>query len=117
MGFTETMKKAGQAVKKSVSEVTDALKSEYKKGQLKNELSEIYKTLGEVRYAELISGGEITEESVELCKEITRVKNQLKNLEKDDDNVNKCKVCAKKLPDNITYCPYCGTKTEEKEEK
>ncbi len=115
MGFKETVKRSCASVKRSVTGFADNVKSEYKKGQLKNELSELYETLGQVRYEELLAGGEVTEESARLCEEIARLKSEIESLEREETKENACKVCGKRLPNDITYCPYCGSKTEDKE--
>ncbi len=115
MGFKEQFKRSCSGIKKTVSGFTDTVKLEYKKGQLKNELSELYETLGQVRYSEILDGGVPSDESARLCEEIARVKAELDALEVKEPEANKCAVCGKKLPDDISYCPYCGTKTENKD--
>ena len=115
MGFKEQLKRSYKGVKGSVSGFTNNIKLEYKKGQLKNELSELYETLGQVRYAEIIDGGDVTDESVKLCNEIARISAEIKALESKNikDNEFMCTTCNKNLPNEVSYCPYCGTKKEE----
>lgn len=118
MGFKEGFKKACATVKDAACGFADTVKQEYKKGQLKNELSELYETLGQVRYGELLDGGQSSEESLKLCEEIARVKAEIEAFQAHEDDVNEvnlCKKCGKKLPDDISYCPYCGEKTNEEE--
>ena len=118
MGIKEGFKKACNTVKDAACGFADTVKQEYKKGQLKNELLELYETLGQVRYGEMLEGGEPSEESIKLCEEIARVKAELEVLETTDEAPNEenlCKNCGKKLPDDISFCPYCGEKTNEKE--
>lgn len=118
MGIKEQLKKSCSSVKKTVTEFTDSVKNEYKKGKLKDELSEMYQTLGEIRYSELINDTAANAETAHICEEITRIKTELENLkpaENDENEENKCSVCNKKIPNDISYCPYCGTKTENKE--
>lgn len=115
MSFKEQFKRSCDSVKRTVNGFTDTVKNEYKKGQLKNELSELHETLGKVRYAEILAGGEPTEESGKLCEEISRIIAELDELDVKQPKENKCAVCGKKLPYDVSYCPYCGTKTEDKD--
>ena len=113
MSFKEQLKKSYKGIKSSAKGLADSVKLEYKKGQLKNELSQLYETLGQVRYAELLDDCETTDESIKLCTEIGRVTAENNELSSIGADQKKCKVCKKKLPLDITYCPYCGTKVEE----
>ena len=118
MGIKEVFGKVYDGVKEAVTGFTDTAKLEYKKGQLNNELSELYETLGKVRFSEMLEGGTPTEESARLCEEIARVKAELTELEAEDTKEQKencCTVCGKKIPKNISYCPYCGSETKDKE--
>ena len=115
MGIKDSIIKAYSSAKSAACGFADTVKSEYKKGQLKNELEELYETLGQVRYSEMLEGGETSEESVKLCEEIARVKSELAVFDtpkNEDPTNNLCAFCGKKLPNSITYCPYCGEKTK-----
>ena len=113
MSFKEQVKRSCKGVKNSVNEFANNVKVEYRKGQLKNELSELYETLGKVRFAEILDGGTVTEESAKLCEEIARVSSEIKALENKKEDKSRCLTCDKVLSSGLVYCPYCGTKIEE----
>ena len=118
MGIKDGFKKACGTVKDAACGFADTVKQEYKKGQLKNELSGLYETLGQIRYVEITEGTGSSEESLKVCEEISRVTSEIDALGADisqDRDEGKCAFCGKKLPPDITYCPYCGEKTKKKE--
>ncbi len=116
MSFKDKIKSSLSGFKVTVATTADVFKNEYKKGQLKKELSALFETLGQVRYGEILDGGAPSEESARLCEEIARLKAEIKELEVKEEAENRCSSCKKKLPEDISYCPYCGTKQEEKDE-
>jgi len=118
MGIKETFKKACSEVKSTAKKVSDSVKNEYKRNQLQNELDEMYKTLGKIRFLEMAEKTENTEDSEKLFDEISRLLSELEILADRQVKTKACEVCGKELPENIVYCPYCGTEIiEEKADK
>lgn len=115
MGFKDGFKRACGTVKDAACGFADTVKQEFKKGQLKNELEELYETLGQIRYNEILNGNEASEETIKIFEEISRIKAELDALDvsvNNEKDENKCAFCGKKLPTDVTYCPYCGEKTK-----
>ena len=113
MGIKDQLYKVCGEIKASAVKISDSVKSEYKLTQLKNELDEMYLTLGKVRYAELTSTDDSSDETKRLCDEITRLLDEIKVKENKKVNKNICPVCGKEISDDVSFCPFCGAQVAE----
>ena len=111
MGFKETLKRSYQVVKESAIKLGGELKHEHKRSTLENELDEMYKTLGMLRYTELTDKESLLTETKRIISEIDRIKSELTLLE--SKRSNKCPVCGKESRKGNDFCPYCGAKLKE----
>ena len=112
MSFKDAIKKTYSDIKRGTVKVADEIKAEYKKAQLNKELDEMYRTLGRIRYTELIEETDAEDETTKIVVEIGRIERELSVFGAAADNEGKCPVCGKKIGKG-EYCPYCGVKHSE----
>lgn len=112
MSFKDAIKKTYSDIKRGTAKVAEDIKAEYKRSQLVKELDEMYRTLGRIRYTELIDDAEAEDETTKVAIEIGRLERELEAYSSSADRINKCPVCGKKI-EKGEYCPYCGAKHSE----
>lgn len=111
MGFKETLKRSYNTVKESAIKLGGELKLEHKRSLIEKDLDEMYKTLGMIRYTEVVEDDELSDETECVILEIERLKAELELL-KHNKRI-KCPVCGKVSQKEHDFCPYCGAKLKE----
>ena len=110
MEISSYLKKAAEDIKKTAGAIAEKVENTHTKYKTASELDELYKTLGRIRYEELISSTDATEESTKLSEEITRLKAKLEELGDAEKGEIACSWCGEKVPADAAFCPYCGYK-------
>ncbi len=113
MSIKNTLKKSVSEIKNTTKKITDKVTQEYKKNTIKDDIEDLYTELGKIRYSEISENITRSEESVSIYSEIKKLLSELESLSEKKETVTCCKICGKKIPDDIVFCPYCGTKREE----
>ena len=77
----------------------------------------MFDTLGRMSYYNAIGEGSETaaDDIQSVIEEITRLRNELEEIEKEIDEINarkKCDNCHSELPKDVHYCPNCGTEVK-----
>ena len=113
MRFKTFISQKTQQAKCGIQKVSSTVKLYGAKSALNEELSEMYDTLGKIRYDELIGKGDNSEYALKIVDEITRIKSELEGIEAELRSLNGrhiCISCGKESPKNVAFCPYCGEK-------
>ena len=110
MAISDYIKKASEVIKTEVNDIKDMATSAYKKNKLKKELEEMYEVLGRIRFSELAEGNENSEESRKIFDEISRIKAELDEINREEQAKKPvCKACGKLVEESVKFCPYCGS--------
>ena len=112
MGIKETFSKAYADIKVVTKNASYNIKTEYKKNKLKNELDEMYQTLGRIMFSEITPVTPICDEAQKIIAEINRLNAHIDKLNQKTNNGPICSVCGKNLTDG-EFCAYCGAKNED----
>lgn len=112
MSIKDKLVKSCDDLKAYAGKVTQNVKNDYKKSCLKNEIDEMYLTLGRIKYAEAMKNGESSKEAQTVISEITRLLSELEAFISETSDKKVCPVCGKETSDNEKYCPYCGVKKD-----
>jgi len=84
-------------------------------GSEEDKIKKIYMQIGETVYRSFEKGEEVSGDLKELCEKVSDMK---KNIEKMKQQILKikgvkiCPSCKGELPEEVAYCPKCGTKQE-----
>ena len=106
MGLKDSFLKSCSDIKASANRFGNDVKLEHKKNVLKQELEDMFNTLGKIRFSELQSGEISNEETDRIVKEINRLSLEINEL--NNSKEIKCPVCGKSLVEIKEFCPYCG---------
>ncbi len=109
MEISSYFKKAAEDIKKAASSIAEKVENTHNKYKTEAELDELYKTLGRIRYEEITSSTNATEESEKLSEEITRLKAKLDEFASAPQECS-CSWCGKTVPTDASFCPFCGYK-------
>ncbi len=113
MAISDYLKKASEVIKTEVNDIKDMATSAYRKNKLKRELEEMYAVLGKIRFSELSDGSENIEESQKMYDEISRIKAELDEINREEQaKTPTCKSCGKEIANDVKFCPYCGAELE-----
>jgi len=102
------------AAKKS-SDMVEITKLNFSIGSEEDKIKKIYMQIGETVYRSFEKGEEVSGDLKELCEKVSDMK---KNIEKMKQQILKikgvkiCPSCKGELPEEVAYCPKCGTKQE-----
>ena len=114
MSFKAFITKTTARAKSGVSKVSNTVKLYSKKNSIIDAINEMFDTLGKMSYYNAIGEGSETaaDDIQSVIEEITRLRNELEEIEKEIDEINarkKCDNCHSDLPKDVHYCPNCGT--------
>lgn len=123
--FDKLGKKASEAYKVTADKtgkLAKEAKLRLKMNELKSQINDIYKEIGEKVYQKHISEEEkdITEEIKEKCTNIDVISAEIESIQKECLQLKDKKLCSncfKEIEKNVKFCPSCGAKQEEIEEK
>ena len=110
MELSSYFKKAAEDIKKTAGAIAVKVENTHNRYKTEAELDELYKTLGRIRYEELSSSADATEESEKLSEEITRLKTKLEEFASAPKAEKACSWCGKTVPKEASFCPFCGYK-------
>ena len=122
--FDEFGKKVSNTVK-NAKDKTNKFSSEMK---LKSKLSEkqdritvLYSEIGKEVYLNYVKGiNSNTDDITEKLKEISKVNEELKDINKDIlsiKGIKVCNICGGEIPIDADFCPKCGNKIVEVTDK
>ena len=117
MDIKGTFRKSVNEIKNTTKKITDKVTQEYKKNSLKDDIEDLYAELGKIRYSEISENISRSEESVSIYNEIRKLLDELESISEKNEKLTYCRICGKKIPNDIVFCPYCGTKREDYENK
>ena len=117
MSFKAFITKTTARAKSGVSKVSNTVKLYSKKNSIIDAINEMFDTLGKMSYYNAIGEGSETaaDDIQSVIEEITRLRNELEEIEKEIDEINarkKCDNCHSDLPKDVHYCPNCGTEVK-----
>ena len=115
MSFKAFITKTTAHARSGVSKVSNTVKLYSRKNAIIEELNDLFDTLGKMSYYNAIGEGSETAEDdiVTVISEITRLKNELVDIEEElriKSGKKQCPECHGELQRNALYCPYCGAK-------
>ena len=108
MEFSTYIKKAAEDIKNTTSALVEKAENLHNKYKTEAELDELYKTLGKIRYEELIKNTDASEEAQKITEEITRLKEKLASYQSSSSSVRVCIWCGKTSPAGSETCEHCG---------
>ena len=117
MSFKAFITKTTARARSGVSKVSNTVKLYSKKNSIIDAINEMFDTLGKMSYYNAIGEGSDTaaNDIQSVIEEITRLRNELEEIEKEIDEINarkKCDNCHSELPKDVHYCPNCGTEVK-----
>ena len=118
MRFKTFISQKTKQAKTGIKKVSDTVKLHSVKSNLNDELSDMYDTLGKIRYDELTGKGDNTEYALKVVEEISRILTEIEDIENELRSLNGrrlCSSCGKEAAKNVAFCPYCGTKLDTEE--
>lgn len=104
--------KTAQA-KQGIQKAADTVKLYSEKNRLNDDLSELFETLGKLRYAEINENKLDDKETNILVDEIERVQKEIETIEAELKKLSAkkyCPNCENEVAKDTAYCPHCGTK-------
>lgn len=115
--ITEIINESAAKVSKKASDTKDILVAKYNISKMKDELDELYISLGKLINCAYNQPGTTDEEEVSVLNdeinakisEIEDAKAALREL----SGKRECKSCKRVMSDDSVFCPYCGEKIEE----
>ena len=110
MEISSYFKKAAEDIKKTASSLAEKVENTHNKYKTEAELDELYKTLGKIRYEELLNNTDASEESQKLSEEITRLKSKLEEYTSASQGERVCSWCGERVQKDAAFCPFCGYK-------
>ena len=108
MEFSTYIKKVAEDIKNTTSALVEKAENLHNKYKTEAELDELYKTLGKIRYEELIKNNDASEEAQKITDEITRLKEKLASYQSSSSSVRVCIWCGKTSPAGSETCEHCG---------
>ena len=120
MSFKAFITKTTARARSGVSKVSNTVKLYSKKNNVIDTINEMFDTLGKMTYYNAIGeGSETANDDIQsVITEITRLRNELENIELEISELNahkKCENCHSELPKDVHYCPNCGTEVKAEE--
>lgn len=122
--FDKLGKKASEAYKVTADKtgkLAKEAKLRMKMGELKSQISDIYKEIGEITYQKHIREEEydISKEIEEKCTKIDVLSDEIEtNLKEclELKDRKQCSSCFAEIEKDVKFCPECGAKQEDKVE-
>ena len=108
---------AQAAVKKS-GELVETAKVKYAIFDLKNEIRSLYEKIGTEVYNNYAGNAEVSETVNRLCAEIDGCHARIAELTRQLGDLKKmvsCARCGRQCQIDMEYCPYCGSRLNERE--
>ena len=114
--FDKIGKKASEAYKVTADKtgkLAKEAKLRMKISDLKSQINDIYKEIGETVYQKHTRNGEydIEKEIEEKCTKIDVLSDEI------DSNLKQCSSCFAEIEKDVKFCPKCGAKQEEIKEE
>ncbi len=123
--FNKLGKKASEAYKVTADKtgkLAKEAKLRMKMGELKSEINDIYKEIGEAIYQNHVreEKEDIKNELEEKCTKIDCLSDEIESILKEClelKDKRKCPNCFTEIEKDVQFCPNCGSKQEEIKEE
>lgn len=118
--FKKTVKKAVDATAKKTEEITDKMSLKLSIRSAESKIDDHYASLGKLFYDSHVNGVNFDSDILAEIKAIGSLKDEVKKLKSDlakADNKMFCPKCSTEIDIKSSYCPVCGEKIGDGEEK
>lgn len=124
MSFFEDFKRGATDAATKAARKTDEISNivrlnvNVKTGEMK--LSGVFEEIGRLFYEAERTGADYTSDIASAIMKADKIKADIENAKKQIAKLRKvtvCVNCGKEISDEVSFCPFCGTKYEKQEEE
>ncbi|HHV28382.1 zinc ribbon domain-containing protein [Acetivibrio mesophilus] len=113
--FTRKVTDTAKVAAKKSSDMVEITKLNFNIGSEEDKIKKTYTQIGEIVYHSYEKGEEIPQDLKELCEKVVATKKSIEKMRQQIlslKNIKICPTCKEELPEEVAFCPKCGTKQE-----
>ncbi|HOM02520.1 MAG TPA: hypothetical protein PLH43_06795 [Acetivibrio sp.] len=113
--FTRKVTDTAKFAARKSSDMVEITKLNFNIGTEEDKIKRAYAQMGEIVYRSFENGEEVPADLKALCEKVADMKKNIEQMKQQILRIKSIKVCPsckEELPEEVAYCPKCGTKQE-----